>query len=338
MAAHPPEQSAASGLEENEPTAAAALYPNAFGIPLKEGEQPRKNITSEHRLPTTFEPSVHFHRFREPLDADSASHSVKLHVPWRLSPDALEKAHQLVYFHFGSKRVTEDGNLETVPPEERTAPPSCFLATNLGVQSGSDTSAAAVDLFWDHDIKIGTGQVHCVTTSDTQETTDSTVPQLLNSIATCANDQDSGDATPLVWQACPRSSDEWLLNDDPLVNEDEFPENHAGDWLRFVLERLEDVMCVTKSPNVAFEVALCYYLLCENSEAYNQHSSTYTAVAECDGLVADLLRCEPEAVRVAKKRLSITGVDRHFRLCIFEDLERYDELHSQCLTMCARKI
>jgi len=335
MAAHSSEHSTATELKE-EPT---ALYPNAFAIPLREGEQPRANVAVAHQLPTSLQPLVHFHRFREPLGADSASHGVKLHVPWRLSPDALEKAHQLVYFHFGSRRVTEDGHLEIVPPEERTAPPSCFLATNPCVQSGFDTSAAVVDLFWKHDIKIGAGQVHCVTASGAQETADSAVPpQLLNSIATCASDQDS-DATSLVWQVCPHSSDEWLLNrdDDPLVNED-FPENHAGDWLRFVLERLEDVMCVTKSPNVAFEVALCYYLLCENSEAYNQHSSTYTAVAECDGLVADLLRCEPEAVRVAKKRLSITGVDRHFRLCIFEDLERYDELHSQCLTMCARKI
>ena len=337
MAAHSSEHPIATELKEE----STALYPNAFAIPLREGEQPRANVAVAHQLPTLLEPSVHFHRFREPLDTDSASHGIKLHVPWRLSPDALEKAHQLVYFHFGSRRVTEDGHLEIVPPEERTAPPSCFLATNLSVvQSGFDTSAATVDLFWDHDIKIGAGQVHCVTASGAQETADTAVsPQLLNSIATCTNDQDSGDATSPVWQACPYSSDEWLLDDDddPLMN-DNFPENHAGDWLQFVLERLEDVLCVTKSPNVAFEVALCYYLLCENSKAYDHHTSTYTAVAECDGLVADLLRCEPEAVRVAQKRLSITGFDRCFRLNIFEYLKRYDELHPKCLTKSVRKI
>jgi len=344
MAAHPPEQSTVSGQEEGATTTTAPLYPNAFGIPLKEGEQPRNNITSGYRLPTTFEPPVHFHRFREPLDSDSVSHGVKLHVLWNTSPENIEKAHHLVYYYFGTRRVTEDGRSEVLPPEERIAPPRCFLAANPCASSEGDTSATSVELSWEHDIKIGARQIHCVTASSTEETVDS-VP-VLSSIAICTNDSVDGDDTssPSEWQACPCSSDAWILHDDPNLDE-YLPEHETGEWLDVVLWRLEDVISLTKSPNIAFEAALCYCLLCENSLVYDriyseksENEAIYAMVAECDGVVADLIQCDPAIVSATKKRPPHpTYYMAHYNMCVNDSLEYYNSLYPKHLTKSALK-
>eukprot|EP00007_Cunea_sp_BSH-02190019_P003216 CAMPEP_0174240256 /NCGR_PEP_ID=MMETSP0417-20130205/18119_1 /TAXON_ID=242541 /ORGANISM="Mayorella sp, Strain BSH-02190019" /LENGTH=365 /DNA_ID=CAMNT_0015319311 /DNA_START=97 /DNA_END=1191 /DNA_ORIENTATION=+ len=298
---------------EEDPT---APYPNAFGIPLVEGEKPRANVAVAHRLPAPSTASVCFHRFRESSSGveaeDGGSRGVNLHVLWKLSPETLKRAHRLVYRVFGSQRIDEDGNLKAIPPEERIAPPSCFLASNPCARTEFDTSTAAVELSWKHDIKLGAGQVHCVEVSDVQGTADS--ERLLNSISTCGNDQDDDDTSPSVWQACPCSSAEWLPDDDPDIDED-YPDHDAGPCFQIALDWLEKVISLTENPNVAFEVALCYCLLLENSVLYNRIETPYPVVAEYDGLVADLLRCEPAAVRLQEKRLEY-----------FRDLHRIDQM------------
>jgi len=333
MAAHSSEHSNTTELEE-ESAAEAILYPNAFGISLKEGEQPRKDVALKRQLPSSLEPLVHFHRFREPLEEGSSSRDAKMQVLWKASPETMEKAHHLVYYYFGSKRVTEEGCLEVIPLEERIAPPNCFLTTNPCAPTELDTSAAAVNLFWECDIKIGAGQIHCVTASSAQETTDS-VP-VLNSISSCGNKSGGDVSSSSGWQTCPCNSATWLLDDHPDIDAC-LPEHEGGDSLNVVLGHLEDVMCVTKSPNVAFEVALCYCLLCENALVYDRifctktdYDAICTIISECDGLVADLFRCESAVVRMAEKRKKTLGGPYwqvHIQQCFFEALEWYDKHH-----------
>jgi len=138
---------------------------------------------------------------------------------------------------------------------------------------------------------------------------------------------------------------EWRLDNDFLFD-NYFPEREiGGEWLNVVLWRLEDVMCLTKSPNIAFEVALCYCLLRENAPDYDricseqsEHEAIYTVVTECDGLVADLILCEPAAVRVEEKR---RPSPRYYMAAYQSDvcsaLKQYNRLYPKHLTKSALK-